>query len=61
MSYGKDPKALSVAVLYAACQKRGEKISQKTLAETGNTSLVTLRKRFLDVQKVIAAIPNRLG
>jgi transcription initiation factor TFIIB len=28
VSYGKDPNALAVAKLYAACLKEGEKVSQ---------------------------------
>ena len=31
MSYGKDPNALAVATLYAACLKEGEKVSQLKL------------------------------
>ena len=51
MSYGKDPNALAVATLYAACLKEGEKVSQLQIAMAGNTSIVTLRKRFQDVRK----------
>ncbi len=50
LSFGKDPKALAVAVLYAACVKEGEKISQTRLASAGDISLVTLRKRFEDIR-----------
>ncbi|MGB6673781.1 MAG: hypothetical protein WBE34_15230 [Candidatus Nitrosopolaris sp.] len=52
MSYGKDPNALAVATLYAACLKEGEKVSQAQIAIAGNTSIVTLRKRFLDVKSI---------
>jgi len=44
VSYGKDPNALAVATLYAACVKEGEKVSQAQIAIAGNTSIVTLRK-----------------
>src|SRR5207249_10506684 len=52
VSYGKDPNALAVATLYAACLKEGEKISQAQIALAGDTSIVTLRKRFQDVNNL---------
>jgi transcription initiation factor TFIIB len=52
VSYGKDPNALAVATLYAACLKEGEKVSQAQIAVAGNTSIVTLRKRFQDVRSL---------
>ncbi|MGA8083764.1 MAG: hypothetical protein WB988_18075 [Candidatus Nitrosopolaris sp.] len=52
VSYGKDPNALAVATLYAACLKEGEKVSQTQIAVAGNTSIVTLRKRFQDVRNL---------
>jgi transcription initiation factor TFIIB len=52
ISHGKDPIALAVAVLYAACLKEGEKVSQAQIAVAGDTSIVTLRKRFQDVRKL---------
>jgi len=64
ISYGKDPNALALAVLYGACLANGEKIGQAPLSQAGNMSIVTLRKRFLDVRKVfpdIPASPNAVG
>ena len=52
ISHGKDPNALAVAVLYAATLKEGEKVSQAQIAVAGDTSIVTLRKRFQDVKKI---------
>jgi transcription initiation factor TFIIB len=52
ISHGKDPNALAVAVLYAACIKENEKVSQAQIAVAGDTSIVTLRKRFQDVRKI---------
>ena|SRR5205809_5860162 len=52
VSYGKDPKALAVAALYAACLEEGEKVSQTQIAVAGDTSIVTLRKRFQDVRRI---------
>jgi transcription initiation factor TFIIB len=49
ISHGKDPNALAVAVLYAACIKENEKVSQAQIAVAGDTSIVTLRKRYQDV------------
>lgn len=58
VSYGKDPTALAVAVLYAACLEQGEKVSQVTLSSSAKMSIVTLRKRFLDIKKVFPSIPS---
>jgi transcription initiation factor TFIIB len=52
ISHGKDPNALAVAVLYAACLEEGENVSQAQVAVAGDISIVTLRKRFQDVTKV---------
>ncbi|AFU58773.1 putative transcription initiation factor IIB [Candidatus Nitrososphaera gargensis Ga9.2] len=52
ISHGKDPNALAVAVLYAACLKEGENVSQAQVAVAGDISIVTLRKRFQDVRKI---------
>lgn len=50
ISYGKEPKALATAVLYAACLiEREPKISQAKIAAAGDISVVTLRKRFSDI------------
>jgi transcription initiation factor TFIIB len=54
MSVGKNPNAVAVAVLYAACLKEGERINQSQIALAGNMSVVTLRKRFSDVKKILA-------
>ncbi|HEX9318231.1 MAG TPA: TFIIB-type zinc ribbon-containing protein [Nitrososphaeraceae archaeon] len=56
MSFGKDPNALSVGVLYAACLNQGEKVNQKRLADSANMSIVTLRKRYLDIQKIFPSL-----
>jgi transcription initiation factor TFIIB len=52
ISHGKDPNALAVAVLYAACLKEEENVSQAHVAVAGDISIVTLRKRFQDVRKI---------
>jgi transcription initiation factor TFIIB len=58
ISFGKDPCAIAVAVLYGACLDRGEKTSQSRISMAGNVSVVTLRKRFLDIKKIFPQIPN---
>ncbi|HLN33680.1 MAG TPA: transcription initiation factor IIB [Nitrososphaeraceae archaeon] len=58
ISYGKDPTALSVATLYGACLEKGEKITQSKIANAGNMSVVTLRKRFLDVKQIFPHLPE---
>src|ERR671938_381400 len=55
ISHGKDPNALAVAVLYAACLKEGENVSQAQIAVSGDISIVTLRKRFQDVRKIFSS------
>lgn len=59
VSFGKDPCAIAVAVLYGACLEKGEKTSQSRISLAGNVSVVTLRKRFLDIKKIFPNIPNR--
>lgn len=54
VSQGKDPVALSAAVLYAACNCEGEKINQASIA-AADVSIVTLRKRFRDVEGILPA------
>jgi transcription initiation factor TFIIB len=56
ISHGKDPNALAVAVLYAACLQENENVSQAQIAVAGDISIVTLRKRFQDVRKVFPEI-----
>jgi transcription initiation factor TFIIB len=58
ISFGKDPCAMAVAVLYGACLEKGEKTSQSRISMAGNVSVVTLRKRFLDIKKIFPNIPS---
>lgn len=58
ISFGKDPSAMAVAVLYGACLEKGEKTSQSRISMAGNVSVVTLRKRFLDIKKIFPNIPS---
>jgi transcription initiation factor TFIIB len=60
LSYGKDPNTVAAAVLYVACLKEGEKIIQSRIATAGNISIVTLRKRAIDVIKVISYLKEDL-
>ena len=58
ISFGKDPSAIAVAVVYGACLDKGEKTSPSRISLAGNVSVVTLRKRFLDIKKIFPQIPN---
>lgn len=58
LNEGKDPAALSTAVLYAACLEQGESTRQAKIADAGEISLVTLRKRFIDIQKIFPELPH---
>lgn len=60
LSYGKDPNTVAAAALYVACLKEGEKIIQSRIAAAGNISIVTLRKRAIDVIKVISYLKEDL-
>jgi transcription initiation factor TFIIIB Brf1 subunit/transcription initiation factor TFIIB len=42
-------------VLYAACLREGENVSQAQIAVSGDISIVTLRKRFQDVRKIFSS------
>jgi|1185.fasta_scaffold822573_1 transcription initiation factor TFIIIB Brf1 subunit/transcription initiation factor TFIIB len=53
ISYGKDPSALTAAILSAACLKEGENMIQAQLAFAGNTSAVSIRHRFTDIKQVL--------
>lgn len=57
ISYGKDPKALATAALYGAClvEEKG-KVNQAKLAKAGGISVVTLRKRILDISNIFPEI-----
>ena len=61
MSFGKDPKALASAALYGAyLAEEKDNTSQARIAQAGGISVVTLRKRVLDIQKLFPEIQNRL-
>ena len=54
ISYGKAPNALASAILYFACIEEGENVAQQNIALAAGVSVVTLRKRIDDVEKVIS-------
>jgi transcription initiation factor TFIIB len=57
ISYGKDPRAVATAALYVACLvEKQDKVSQTRLAQAGGISVVTLRKRVLDITKLFPEI-----
>jgi transcription initiation factor TFIIB len=59
ISYGKDPKSVAAAVLYASCLKKGEEnITQLKIATAGGISIVTLRKRLADILKIFPELLN---
>ena len=49
-SHGKDPNALAVAVLYAACLDEVKRLAKRK--SLWQPSIVTLRKRFQDVTRI---------
>jgi transcription initiation factor TFIIB len=59
ISYGKDPKSVAAAVLYASCLKKEEEnITQSKIAIAGGISIVTLRKRLADILKIFPELLN---
>jgi transcription initiation factor TFIIB len=53
LTMGKDPVGVASAVLYIACQKEGENVTQKEIAEAAGVTEVTLRNRKKElVEKV---------
>jgi transcription initiation factor TFIIB len=61
-SFGKEPKALASAVLYAAClMERQNDISQARIAKAGGISVVTLRKRLSDVSRLFPEIRTEIS
>lgn len=48
---GKDPLGLAAAALYIACLKRGEKKTQKDIAEAANVTEVTVRNRYKNLKR----------
>jgi transcription initiation factor TFIIB len=53
---GKDPLSIAAAVLYAACRKNKEKISQAKIASSANINIITLRKRLLELKDMVEDI-----
>ena len=50
VSAGKDPMGLAAAVLFASCTKTGEQKSKIDLANAGQTTDATIRKRFKELK-----------
>ncbi len=56
---GKDPLGLAAAALYIACLKRGERKTQKDIAEAANVTEVTVRNRYKNLKKCLnLEMPN---
>ncbi len=48
---GKDPRGVAAAVLYIASQLKGEKVTQKEIADVADVTEVTIRNRKKDLVK----------
>jgi len=48
---GKDPMGLAAAAIYIACVMRGEKKTQKEIAEVAGVTEVTVRNRYKGLRK----------
>ena len=51
VSVGKDPMGLAAAVLFASCAKTGEQKSKIDLADAGQTTDATIRKRVKELKE----------
>jgi transcription initiation factor TFIIB len=51
VSAGKDPMGLAAAALYIACKKKGEKKTQKDIADSAGVTEVTVRNRFKNLKR----------
>jgi transcription initiation factor TFIIB len=49
ITMGKDPVGVVAALLYIACQLKGENVTQKEIAEAAGTTEVTLRNRKKEI------------
>ncbi len=47
---GKNPMGLAAAMLYIACSKTSEQISQEEIAKAGNVTEVTIRTHLKDIK-----------
>lgn len=52
---GKSPAGLAAAALYAATRLTNEQLTQETVSEVANVSLVTIRNRYQELLEVYAA------
>ncbi len=60
ISFGKDPRSLAAAAIYAASRMVGENVTQSELAYVANTTEVTIRNRFKELCRVLELeIPRR--
>jgi transcription initiation factor TFIIB len=48
---GKDPMGITAAVLYIACQLKGEEVTQKQIADVAEVTEVTIRNRKKELMK----------
>ena len=51
ISAGKNPMSLAATVLYLACIKTGENITQDNIANAARVTGVTIRNRLKDLKK----------
>jgi transcription initiation factor TFIIB len=56
ITMGKDPVGVVSAVLYLACQKEGEHVTQKDIAEAAGVTEVTLRNRKNELVKKLGLL-----
>ncbi|XOB46381.1 MAG: transcription initiation factor IIB [Candidatus Nealsonbacteria bacterium] len=58
ITQGKNPRGLIAAALYIACQKLGEWITQKKLADASNVTEPTVRARYKEFKKILEALKS---
>ena len=50
---GKNPSGIAAAIVYYTCKRNGVKMNQGKVAEAGDSSVVTLRKRLKQIKELV--------
>ncbi len=56
VSEGKNPRALAAAALYIACEEEKIEMSQTKIANAGDVSIVSVRKRVADIRNLMPVL-----
>lgn len=54
INIGKDPNGIAAAAVYAAAKRKDEEVTQKEIAKIASITEVTVRNRFVEVEKTLS-------